>query len=156
MNEKPNRFFLDKSNPRVWRALYKVATAVNEDAEKAGVSRALLELMYVRISQLNGCAYCLDLHSRLAVKAGLPQELLAFVPAWQETGVFSDEERAVLMVGEVVTELPEINERRALLDWARAILGDTDFGVIEWAAITMNAYNRVSVLSEHPAPDPRS
>lgn len=129
---------------------------MNEDAEKAGVSRALLELMYVRISQINGCVYCLDLHSRLAVKAGLPQELLAFIPAWQETGVFSESERAVLAIGEVVTELPNINERRVLLDWARSILGDTDFGIIEWAAITMNTYNRVSVLSEHPAKDPRS
>ena len=155
MTEKPSRYFLDKANPKIWRSLNGVAAQVNKAAEEAGIGRALLELMYVRISQINGCAYCLDLHSRLAVEAGIPQELLAFIPAWQETGAFSESERAALAIGEVVTELPPINERRAILSWARGVLGDTDFGVMEWAAVTMNAYNRVSILSEHPARNPR-
>lgn len=156
MSEKRGRYFLDKANPPVWRALNGFGAAVSKAAEEAGVSRSVLELMYVRISQINGCAYCLDLHSRQAVEAGIPQDLLAFVPAWQETGAFTDEERAALALGEVVTELPEINQRRVITEWAREILGDAAFGVIEWAAISMNTYNRVSIMSEHPARNPRS
>lgn len=155
MTDKRSRFFIDKSNPKVFRAMNSFGAAANAAVEEAGISRGVLELMYVRISQINGCAYCLDLHSRQAVEAGIPADLLAFIPAWQETGAFTDQERALLAVGEVVTELPEINQRRVTLDWARSILGNEAFGAVQWAAIAMNAYNRISIVSEHPAPDPR-
>lgn len=154
MNAKPGRFFLDKSNPHIWRALNGFGLAVNQAAEKAGVDRGMLELMYVRISQINGCVYCLDVHSKAAVKAGIPAELLTFLPAWRDTTAFNDTERAFLAVGEAATELPEPEQRRAALAWARDTLGDEAFGVVQWAAIGMNSYNRVSILSEHPVKDP--
>lgn len=130
--------------------------AANEAVTEAGISRGVLELMFVRISQINGCAFCLDMHSRQAVEAGIPADLLAFIPAWREASVFTLQEQAVFAVGEAVTELPEINQRRVTLDWARSVLGDEAFGAIEWAAIAMNAYNRISIVSEHPTPNPRS
>lgn len=156
MTTNQHRYFLDKANPKIWRALNGFGLAINQEADEAGVDRGLLELMYVRISQINRCAFCLDVHSRAAVKAGIPQELLAFVPAWQETQHFTEREQAVLAIGEVVTELPEPARRRQLLSWARDILQDDAFGVVQWAAIAMNSYNRVSILSEHPAKDPRA
>ncbi len=155
MTTKKGRFFLDKSNPRVWRALNSFGHAANEAAADAGIDRGLLELMFVRISQLNGCVYCLDLHSRAAVAAGIPQELLAFLPAWQDTKAFTDQERAALTIGEAATELPDVKTRKENLAWARDILGDAAFGALEWTAVAMNAYNRVSILSEHPAKNPR-
>lgn len=155
MTKKTSRFFMDKADPRTWRALNSFGHAVSEAAEQAGVDRGVLELMYVRISQLNGCVYCLDMHSRAAVAAGIPQDLLAFLPAWRDTAAFNDVERASLTIGETATELPEVEQRKANLAWAREILGDAAFGAIEWAAVAMNAYNRVSILSEHPAKNPR-
>lgn len=156
MSEERSRFFLDKSNPAIWRGLNTFAGKVNQAAEEVGLSRATLEMMYVRISQINGCAFCLDVHSRGAVKAGIPQDLLALIPAWEETAAFTDEERAAFAIGEVVTELPEVNQRRVTLQWAQSIVGDEKFGVLQWAAIAMNSYNRVSILSEHPAKNPRA
>lgn len=151
-----SRYFLDKSSPRVWKALNSFGFAVSQQAEETGVDRAVLELMYVRISQLNGCVYCLDLHTRRALEVGVPAGLVAQLPAWQESKAFTDIERAALAIGEVTTLLPEHAERRGRLRAARETLGDDAFGAVEWAAITMNAYNRVSILSEHPAKNPRS
>lgn len=156
MTEKSRRFYLDKSNPRVWKALNSFGFAITQAADEAGVDRDLLELMYVRISQINGCLFCLDLHTRRSVEKGLPNELLAQLPAWEESHAFTEHERAVLAVGEAVTNLPPADERRATLAAARAVLGDDAFAAVEWAAIGMNAYNRVSIVSEHPAPDPRA
>ncbi len=155
MTQVTGRFFLDKSNPKIWRALNGFGLAVNQAADEAGVDRALLELMYVRISQINGCVYCLDVHSRAAVKAGVPADLLAHIPSWREAAAFSDQERAAFSIGEAVTELPTVDARKELLAYARQILGDDAFAVVEWAAIAMNTYNRVSIVSEHPARNPR-
>lgn len=149
------RYFLDKANPRIWRALNSFGVAVGQEAQEAGVPRALLELMYVRISQINGCVYCLDLHTKSALGAGVAPELLAMLPAWRDTTHFSEEEQAALTIGEVTTTLPEPDERQEKLTRARQVLGDEAFGLLEWAAIAMNTFNRVSILSQHPAPKPK-
>ena len=139
----------------MWRALNGVGLAVTEAAEQAGIDRGTLELMYVRISQINGCTFCLDMHTRRALDAGLPATILAQLPAWNESSVFDDAERAALAIGEAATTLPEPTERRTMLDRAREVVGDERFSILEWAAITMNAFNRVSILSEHPVRRPR-
>lgn len=151
MTTHTHRLFLDKSNPEVYKALNGVSLAVNRAAEKAGVPRSTLEIMYVWISQINRCVTCLELHSRLAIKAGVPAGVVAQIPVWREAKAFTDEERAALAVGEMTTTLPDPDYRKQVLAQARTTLGDEAFAVIEWAAITLNAYNRVSILSEHPA-----
>ena len=143
-------FFLDKSDPGTWQALNEVARAVRAAAEDAGISRAVTELVGVRISQLNGCAYCLDLHTRLAVKAGASHQQLAVLPAWREAAVFSDLERAGLAIGEAATVLPQDESRLTELAAARAALTDAQYSALQWAAVAMNAFNRVSILSRHP------
>ncbi|HST72144.1 MULTISPECIES: carboxymuconolactone decarboxylase family protein [Kocuria] len=146
----PEAFFLDKSDPGTWQALNEVARAVRAAAEDAGISRAVTELVGVRISQLNGCAYCLDLHTRLAVKAGASHQQLAVLPAWREAAVFSDLERAGLAIGEAATVLPQDESRLTELAAARAALTDAQYSALQWAAVAMNAFNRVSILSRHP------
>src|SRR5699024_2369922 len=142
--------FLDKSDPETWKALGGLALKVAAAAETAGVERETIELMNVRISQLNGCSFCLDMHTRQAVEAGATQQRLAQLPAWRESTLFDQVECAVLDIADVVTLLPDPEERRGRLAAARDILGDQPFTAVEWAAITMNAYNRVSIFSEHP------
>ena len=150
-----SRFFLDKADPRAWKALNSFAFAVAQSAEAAGVGPEVLELMYVRISALNGCIFCLELHTRKAIQAGVPAGLLGLLPVWEESVAFNDVERAALAIGDAVTLLPEASERREALVAARATLGDAAFGAVEWAAIAMNTFNRVSIVSEHPAKNPR-
>ena len=142
--------FLDRSDPEAWKALNALALKVTAAVEAAGVDRQTVELMNVRISQLNGCSFCLDLHSRKASEAGATAQRLAQLPAWSESALFDVVERAVLAIAEAVTRLPDPQERRAALTAAHDTLGDEAFTAVEWAAVTMNAYNRVSILSEHP------
>ena len=73
---------------------------------QSGLSSRLIDLVYLRVSQINGCAYCIDAHSRDLLKGGLPVEHLVLVPAWREAGlIFGEQEKAALAWAEAVTRL---------------------------------------------------
>lgn len=143
-------FFLDKSDPASWRALNGLALKVADAAESAGLPTSVMELVSVHISQLNGCAFCLDLHVPRARKAGTSEQQLAVLPAWREAAVFTETERAALTIGEAATNLADPDNLAAEMDAARNVLTDAQYSALQWAAITMNAFNRVSILSRHP------
>jgi AhpD family alkylhydroperoxidase len=142
--------FLDKQHPAIWRALNGLGLKAREAAEEAGIARKTIELLYVRISQINGCAYCLDMHVQDAVDNGETPQRLAVLPAWRETALFTEKERAFLSLAESVTELPDHGIREQDEAYARERLSADEFSVISWLAITMNAFNRVSIISHHP------
>lgn len=144
-----DHFYLDKADPGSWRALNGLSRKVAAAAEGAGLSRALVELLNTRVSQLNGCAYCLDLHTGYAVAAGVSAQKLAVLPAWRETELFDDLERAALAIGEAVAVLPDEETRLAELAVARAELTDEQYSALQWTAVAINAFNRVSILSRH-------
>lgn len=144
------RPFLDKTMPDVWKAASTFSTAVREAAEKGGLSIQESELIKVRASQINQCAFCMDLHAREARDAGIPQQKLDLLPGWRETDLFDEREKAVLAIAETATVLPLSEESRADLEGARSVLGDETFVAAEWVAVTINAFNRISILSEHP------
>ena len=144
------RPYLDKASPTAWKALNALSLAVSAELELKGIGREEAELMYVRASQINGCAFCLDLHSRQARDAGVPQQKLDLLSAWRDTSIYSMREIALLLVTEAATALPVTDREHAELDDARGVLGDDVFVIAEWAAITINAFNRVSILSHHP------
>lgn len=142
--------FLDKAQPATYQAAVGLSGAVGAAAEAAGVTRVLVELLNMRVSQINGCAYCLDLHHRMALEAGESERRLAVLDAWEETSLFTEQERAALYLAEAITRLPEADERRYAEDMARAVLGDAAYAAVAWVAITMNAFNRISITSHHP------
>jgi AhpD family alkylhydroperoxidase len=142
--------FLDKQHPAIWRALNGLGLKVREAAHEAGIDPAIIELLYVRISQLNGCAYCLDMHVRDAVANGETSQRLAVLQAWRDTALFTDKERASLALAESITELPDYRSREHEEGYAREHLSEEEFSVVSWLAITMNAFNRVSMTSHHP------
>src|SRR6202166_2500803 len=75
---------------------------------QSGLGAALVDLVYLRVSQINGCAYCIDMHSRDLLKGGLAVEKLVLVPAWREAGsLFDSRERAALAWAETVTCLAD-------------------------------------------------
>ncbi len=142
--------FLDKQHPAVWRALNGLGLKVREAAEDAGISRKTIELLYVRTSQINGCAYCLDMHVADAVKAGETPQRLAVLPAWRETALFTAKERAALALTESITDIPDLPIREHAEGYAREHLSVEEFSAVSWLAITINAFNRVSITSHHP------
>lgn len=144
------RLYLDKQSPAIFEALTGTAAQVREQAAELGLARSVLELVNVRASQLNRCAFCLDRHSRLAVDAGVTPQQLAVLPAWRETTLFTDRQRAALEIAETVTAVADDHPDDAALARLREHLSDAEVSVLTWAAITINAFNRVSILSGHP------
>lgn len=144
------RPFVDKAMPEAWKAAVTLSSVIREGAAQRGVSPHESELIKVRASQINGCVFCLDLHSREAREAGVPQQKLDLLSAWRESSLFDERERAVLSVAEATTKLPLSNESAAELSDALSVLGETTFVAVEWVAVAINAFNRISILSEHP------
>ncbi|MEZ0577439.1 carboxymuconolactone decarboxylase family protein [Nocardioides sp. MH1] len=148
--EPGDPLYLDKARPDVFAAMSGVARAIGAAAMEAGVSELLLELVNLRVSQVNGCAYCLDVHHKKALRLGEDPRRLAVLQEWQETDIFSDVESAALELAESITRIPVPAERGATEEVARQVLGDDAYAVIAWAAISMNAFNRISITSHHP------
>lgn len=144
------RPYIDKVMPDAWSAAQNFSAEVRTAALKRGLTPVEFELINVRASQLNGCAFCLDLHSRQARQAGVPQQRLDLLSAWRETSIYTERERALLAVAEAATKLPLNEDAKADLAGALAVLGEDVFVAAEWVAVTINAFNRVSILSEHP------
>lgn len=144
------RPFMDKVIPEAWETAEKFSTGVREAALAHGLAATEAELIKVRASQLNGCSFCLDLHSRQARQEGVAQQKLDLLPSWRETTAFGEREVAVLAITEAATRLPLSEEANADLEGARQVLGDETFVAAEWVAAAINAFNRISILSRHP------
>jgi AhpD family alkylhydroperoxidase len=150
-----DRLFIDKQSPDAYRAMSAVAAEVTATAQAAGLDRLLVELVNIRISQLNGCGFCLDLHVRRALAEGETPQRLAVLPAWRDVDLFSRAEQAALALAETLTRLPEHHDRERERSRARKELTADQFSAVSWIAITMNAFNRISIISGHPV-RPRS
>ena len=141
---------MDKVMPEAWQAAQAYSSAIREAALRRGLSAQETEFIKVRASQLNGCVFCLDLHIREARQAGIVQQKLDLLPAWRESDLYTDRETAVLAVAEAATTLPLTDDAEADLVAAQGVLGEESFVAAEWVAATINAFNRISILSQHP------
>lgn len=141
---------IDKVSPEVYRAAVGVATAASAAAKDHGLERSLIELINVRVSQLNGCATCLDVHVRKATAAGVTSRQLATLSQWRETELFDDRERAALRLAEITTTLPDHDTAEREYARAHAVLTEGEISAVIWVAVAINAFNRVSILSRHP------
>ncbi|MET8393365.1 carboxymuconolactone decarboxylase family protein [Streptomyces anthocyanicus] len=144
------RVFVDKQSPEAYAALRATAEAVRGVAEAAGLDRILVELVNIRVSQLNACAYCLNAHTRAALRGGETTQRLGVLPAWRDTELFSPRERTALALAEATTHPADAGAQSTAYAEARGVLSDDEISAVIWVAISINAFNRVSVLSKHP------
>jgi len=138
---------LNRAAPFAYKALLLLAEETAEFAISVGLSPTTLELVKIRASQINGCAYCLRMHVREAVALGEVSDRLAVVAAWRDTEYFSAEERAALVIAERTTL---IGDRAGRVDEDVSALTAGQVAAAEWTAITINAFNRLSILSGFP------
>ncbi|ROR96435.1 AhpD family alkylhydroperoxidase [Salana multivorans] len=138
-----SRVNIGEQHPAVYRELASLSRAAGEAAAAAGLDPRLVELVRLRVSQLNGCAFCCRLHTRDALRAGETTDRLAVLPAWRESGYFSDTERVALALAEEVTR-PSTPTRE---DLGAETLSPQEVSAITWLAVVMNAWNRVAVSS---------
>ena len=124
----------------------KALGAVNEYVRQSGLPSRLVDLVYLRVSQINGCAYCIGLHSRDLLKLGMSAGHLALVAVWPEAdGIFDEQERAALAWAEVVTRLGEEGVPGSAFEAAAAMFGKKQLADLTIAIGLMNAYNRMAI-----------
>jgi len=113
---------------------------------QSGLPADLVDLVYLRVSQINNCAYCLDMHSRDLIKRGVKVEKLALVQAWQEGGsLFSETERAALAWAESVTLVAQTGVPDSAYEAARAVFDEKQLVDLTIAITLMNGYNRMAI-----------
>ena len=134
---------LAKKQPESYRALVGLTEAAQAALEAAGLDARLRELVAVHTSQINGCAYCLRVHTKDAVAAGETADCLAVLPAWWESQYFSPQEQAALALAEKVAR-PFAPARHQVEE---GVLDEAQSAAVTWFAIVMNSWNRMVLSS---------
>lgn len=125
---------------------YKAFGAVYSMLLKGSLPKELIDLVYLRVSQINGCAFCIDMHSRDLLKSGLSVEKLVLIPVWHEAGaVFTARERVALSWAESVTRVSETGVPDEQYAAAIAEFSEQELTDLTYAVSLMNAFNRFGV-----------
>lgn len=130
-----------KVSPDAYRAIMGVELFVRG----SGLETSLIELVKLRASYMNGCAYCVDMHTKDARAEGETEQRLYAVPVWRETGFYTDRERAALAFTEAVTELGEGGVSDAVFAETRRHFDDDELVKLTMAVVVINCWNRVAV-----------
>jgi AhpD family alkylhydroperoxidase len=118
---------------------------------QTGLGDELIDLVYLRVSQINGCAYCLDLHTRDLIRLGVAIDKIALVQAWREAGrVFSEREQAALAWAESVTQVAKTGVPDGDFEAASAVFSDKELADLTFAISVMNSYNRLAISFRNP------
>lgn len=120
---------------------------------KSTVEKELLNLIYFRVSQINGCAFCLDMHSKDLRAAGETEQRLYMLDAWREASLYSDRERAALGWAEAVTGISGGQVPDAIYEEARQHFSEEEIIDLTMATITINGYNRINIAFCMPSGD---
>lgn len=135
-----------KVAPEALRAQYGLERYVRG----CGLDATILELVKMRASYLNGCAYCVDMHSKDARAAGETEQRLYAVPVWRETPFFTPKERAALAWTEALTELGRAGVPDALYEAVREHFDEQEVVDLTMAVIVINGWNRLAVAFRAP------
>src|ERR687896_222365 len=112
---------------------------------KSPVEQSLLELIYFRVSQINGCAYCLDMHAKDLRAKGETEQRLYLLDAWREAPFYTERERAALAWAESVTLVTEGHVPDEVYEQARAQFGEEELVNLTLAVVAINGWNRLSI-----------
>jgi AhpD family alkylhydroperoxidase len=145
----PPRFDLYKP----WPAGYQAMLAFHQAVHDGGLDPVLVELVKTRVSQINECAYCIDMHTKDARAAGETEQRLYALSAWRETPFFSDRERAALALAESITLLHETHVPDEVMEEARRHFDDEDLAKLIFHIVVINAWNRIAVTSRYDVGD---
>ena len=124
--------------------------ALSAEAE-AGLERPLFELVKIRASQLNGCAYCIDMHTKDARRGGETEQRIYALNAWRETPFFTERERAALEWTEAVTRVGETHVPDDIHERVAAHFDEAELVALTFAIVVINGWNRLAVSFRAPA-----
>jgi len=124
---------------------YKALAGLQSYIDGCGLERSLLELVKIRASQINGCAFCLVAHTRDARKLGETDDRMHLLNAWDEVPAFSERERAALAWTEAVTQITDGHVPDHVYDMARQQFSEKELVDLNYAVIAINAWNRLAI-----------
>ena len=125
--------------------LYPAVDALSASAEPAGIETELIELVNLRASQINGCAYCVQYHTSNGRELGIPAEKLTLTVAWRESGIFNERERAALAWTEALTQIAETHVPDDAFEAARHVFSEKELVGLTAAICAINVWNRIAV-----------
>ena len=137
-----------KTAPAVQAALLAMGRATDE----SGLDKTAIELAKLRVSQINNCAFCLQIHLTVARRLGVPQDKLDLVATWQEAGIFTEKEAAALAWAETLTRLADRSVPDGAYDAVRRHFGEAEVIQLSAAIATINAWNRLGAAFRFAPP----
>src|SRR5215470_6966360 len=146
------RLEFTKVYPEALNAMLALSKAVDKAVEKSGLPPQLIDLVNYRVSQLNGCAFCLDMHSKDLRARGETEQRLYMISAWREAPqLYSGRERAAFAWAEAVTRLDDQQIPDAVCDIAREEFSEAELTQLTLATVAINGWNRFNVAFHTPA-----
>lgn len=136
------RIDINRVDPEAYKAMMTLETYMH----KSGLNRNYYELIKIRASQINGCAFCLDMHTKDARKLGESEQRIYLLNAWRETTLFTEVERAILALTEEVTKIQN-GVSTETYNNAIKVLGERTTAHVIMAAVTINAWNRIAITT---------
>lgn len=138
------RIKLSEVSPEAYEAMIGLESYI----AKSGLDKKLYELIKTRTSQLNGCAYCINMHTRDAMKLGETPQRLFLLDAWRETELYSERERAVLALTEEMTLIAGRHVSDDVYNEAAKHLTDKELAAVIMSVVAINGWNRISITAQ--------
>jgi len=149
----PTRLDIDAAAPALSKAMAYLDTAATKELDRAGIPAGLRDLIRLRASQLNGCAYCVDMHSKDAAENGETQQRIHAVAVWAESPFFTEKERAAFAFTESVTRLTETHVPTADYDAVAAHWSPDEVGALLSLIVAINGWNMLAVATRAWEPE---
>ncbi|NDV43958.1 carboxymuconolactone decarboxylase family protein [Flagellimonas sediminis] len=143
------RIQIDATEPKAFKAILGLEGYM----QKSDLNKLHYELIKIRASQINGCSFCLNMHTKDALAMGESAKRIFLLDAWKDTELYSEEERILLKITEEVTLIHEGGLKTETYDKAIEIFGEHYFSLIIMAIVTINAWNRIAVSTLKPIGD---
>lgn len=138
-----SRLNIQKLEPKAYEAMYGLENYLaNSELDKLH-----LELIKIKASQINGCAFCINMHTKDAMKLGETNQRIFLLNAWRETTLFTEEERVILAMTEEITNISQHGLSEETYQKALALFSENYIAIIIIAITTINAWNRIAISS---------
>ena len=148
-----DRVNLGKAAPQLYQAVAELERLASARAEAAGLAKGFTHLLRLRASQINGCAFCLDMHTIDARAAGETEQRLYVLSAWREAPFYTPRERAALAWTESVTLVGQTHVPDEVYAEAREQFNEEELVNLTWAIVVINGWNRMNVAFRTPVGD---
>ena len=143
------RVAIDELEPKAYKAMYGLESYLAQ----SDLSKIHKELIKIRASQINGCAFCINMHTKDALAHGETKERIFLLSAWRETDLFSEEEQAILQMTEEITLINQSGLSDATYEKAKQLFDENYISQLIIAITVINAWNRIAISTHIPITD---